>query len=141
MVMFPATFYGQFVAGETEDEIGPVVKKLESFGVGSILDYSAEEDSPEDEGSGNVSKEILSPKDPTLSNALGHTCDRDDALKMVAAKAPVVGRRTGGMTAKTFFYQGEAQCERNMEIFLKAIELVDSATNDGFAAIKVMSNI
>lgn len=42
-----ATFYGQFVAGENEVTIKPTLDHLRSFGVKSILDYSAEEDMPE----------------------------------------------------------------------------------------------
>lgn len=42
-----ATFYGQFVAGEDEVAIKPVLDHLRSFGVKSILDYSAEEDMPD----------------------------------------------------------------------------------------------
>jgi proline dehydrogenase len=38
------TFYAQFVAGENEIAIRPVINNLRSFGVKSILDYSAEED-------------------------------------------------------------------------------------------------
>ena len=44
-----ATFYGQFVAGEDEVAIKPKLDHLRSFGVKSILDYSAEEDMPEDQ--------------------------------------------------------------------------------------------
>lgn len=39
-----ATFYGHFVAGENQRTIQPVLERLRSFGVKSILDYSAEED-------------------------------------------------------------------------------------------------
>ena len=42
--LMKATFYGQFVAGEDEVSIRPVLDHLRSFGVKSILDYSAEED-------------------------------------------------------------------------------------------------
>ncbi|GFQ86734.1 proline dehydrogenase 1, mitochondrial [Trichonephila clavata] len=38
------TFYGHFVAGQDEKEILPVIRHMHSFGVKSILDYSAEED-------------------------------------------------------------------------------------------------
>jgi len=42
--LMKATFYGQFVAGEDQAEIKPVIEKMRTFGVKSILDYSAEED-------------------------------------------------------------------------------------------------
>lgn len=38
------TFYGQFVAGEDHKSIGPLIQKNRAFGVGSVLDYSVEED-------------------------------------------------------------------------------------------------
>lgn len=43
------TFYGQFVAGEDDVEIRPKLDHLLSFGVKSILDYSAEEDVSEEQ--------------------------------------------------------------------------------------------
>ncbi|XP_062605230.1 proline dehydrogenase 1, mitochondrial-like, partial [Saccostrea cucullata] len=39
-----ATFYGQFVAGEDQVAIRPLVNNNRKFGVKSILDYSVEED-------------------------------------------------------------------------------------------------
>lgn len=38
------TFYGQFVAGEDHVAIKPLIQKNQAFGVGSVLDYSVEED-------------------------------------------------------------------------------------------------
>lgn len=38
------TFYGQFVAGEDHISIKPLIQKNQAFGVGSVLDYSVEED-------------------------------------------------------------------------------------------------
>ena len=39
-----ATFFAQFVGGETEDELLPLMARLHALGVGSILDYAAESD-------------------------------------------------------------------------------------------------
>ena len=39
-----ASFYGHFVAGENPQELKPMIDRMKSFGVKSILDYSAEED-------------------------------------------------------------------------------------------------
>ena len=47
--LMKATFYGQFVAGEDQQEIRPIIQRMRSFGVKSILDYSAEEDLSEEE--------------------------------------------------------------------------------------------
>lgn len=38
------TFYGQFVAGEDQESIRPLIQHNRAFGVGSILDYGVEED-------------------------------------------------------------------------------------------------
>ena len=47
-------------------------------------------------------------------------------------------RRLGVTGARTFFYQGEVACEKNMEIFLRCIEAVATPTSTtGFAAIKL----
>lgn len=38
------TFYGQFVAGEDQEAIKPLIRRNRAYGVGSVLDYSVEED-------------------------------------------------------------------------------------------------
>uniref|UniRef100_A0A8C6U1Y9 Proline dehydrogenase n=1 Tax=Neogobius melanostomus TaxID=47308 RepID=A0A8C6U1Y9_9GOBI len=43
------TFYGQFVAGEDHVAIKPLIQKNQAYGVGSVLDYSVEEDIDEEE--------------------------------------------------------------------------------------------
>lgn len=43
------TFYGQFVAGEDQNSIKPLIEKNQAFGVGSVLDYSVEEDLTQEE--------------------------------------------------------------------------------------------
>lgn len=43
------TFYGQFVAGEDHRAIRPLIQKNVAFGVGSVLDYSVEEDISQEE--------------------------------------------------------------------------------------------
>jgi len=49
-----STFFSQFCAGEDPIEIKPVVKYLETNGVGSILDYCAEADIKVEEDSSNI---------------------------------------------------------------------------------------
>ena len=46
-----ASFFAHFCAGENELDMQPTLKKLESVGVGAILDYAAEKDVKEDDAS------------------------------------------------------------------------------------------
>ena len=48
------TFFGHFCAGETAEEIQPVVHRLEDAGVGAILDFAAEADVEADAGAGQA---------------------------------------------------------------------------------------
>lgn len=49
------TFYGQFVAGEDHKSIKSLIQKNRAFGVGSVLDYSVEEDLTQEDA---VTKEM-----------------------------------------------------------------------------------
>ena len=128
------TFYGHFVAGEDEKEIQPVLQRLRSFGVKSILDYSAEEDISEAEAadswmSASVTKE-------SAAEALVVAGSPD--LKQFKPVPEFADRRKFNPTARTYFYQNEAQCEKNMETFVKCIETVANVTGStGFAAVKL----
>lgn len=51
------TFYGQFVAGEDHMAIRPLIQKNRAFGVGSVLDYSVEEDISEEAEEGQKKAE------------------------------------------------------------------------------------
>ena len=46
-LMMKQSFYGHFVAGEDQEGIKPVIGRMHSFGVKSILDYSVEVDETE----------------------------------------------------------------------------------------------
>ena len=46
-LMMKQSFYGHFVAGEDQEGIKPVIGRMHSFGVKSILDYSVEVDESE----------------------------------------------------------------------------------------------
>ncbi len=39
-----ATFFGQFVAGENDEEIRPLIERLRKFRVSIILNYAVEDD-------------------------------------------------------------------------------------------------
>lgn len=103
-----ATFFGHFCAGEDEDSIRPTVKRLESGGVGSILDYAAESDVQEngDDG-GGASVHIKA--------------------------STTVGKSQG----RVYDYQNEKLCDMHMKTFEKAIIAVKNVSPTGFAAIKV----
>ncbi|EEC01553.1 proline oxidase, putative, partial [Ixodes scapularis] len=119
------TFYGHFVGGESADAIQPLVKRLRSFGVKSILDYSAEEDLSEQEAK-------------QVEMALSVCFAWAGQLKQFQPSEQFADRRHPHVMARTYFYLNEAQCEKNMDTFLKCIDAVADATKGtGLAAIKL----
>lgn len=130
-----STFYGQFVAGQDEREIVPVIKHLSSFGVKTILDYSAEEDVDVSELQEDAQAYVEKNQDEFeyLSQV-----DNASPLRRYQQSTDFADRRKYLPVARTYFYHGESQCEKNLEIFFKAIEAVAETTgNTGFAAIKL----
>uniref|UniRef100_A0A914ZEQ6 Proline dehydrogenase n=1 Tax=Parascaris univalens TaxID=6257 RepID=A0A914ZEQ6_PARUN len=135
-----ATFFGQFVAGESREEVEPTVLKMQKFGVKSILDYSVEKDISQED----VQKKALERmtdggqiKSASLKQVVGaknvaKTHRKYDVYKEFA------DRRQNVISARTYFYNGEVECDRNCDIFCQSIDAVASATGGlGFCAIKV----
>ncbi|CAG7821502.1 unnamed protein product [Allacma fusca] len=128
------SFYGHFVAGENQVAIQPQIQRLRSFGVKAILDYSVEEDITEEQAV-TAEMEIVRSCNPVAGT---DTANDDRGYAQYKADKGFADRRTGVEAARTYFYRNEAQCEKNMEIFIQSIEAVSGATKGtGFAAIKV----
>jgi len=136
------TFYGQFVAGEDRQSIKPAIHRMHTFGVKSILDYSVEEDIPT-EVAEKIEMDACVPDKEKESGSYNpetvpHKGDHTDGIKRYKAHEKFADRRQMVTGAKTYFYQNEAQCEKNMETFLRCIEAVaDSTGSTGLAAIKI----
>ncbi|KAI5096402.1 proline dehydrogenase 1, mitochondrial isoform X2 [Silurus meridionalis] len=124
------TFYGQFVAGEDQDSIKPLVQKNQAFGVGSVLDYSVEEDLTQEEAE---KKEM----DSCVSQAEKESHGTDHREKKFKAHRQFGDRRGGVISARTYFYADEAKCDDHMETFIKCIKASAGSSVDGFSAIKM----
>lgn len=136
------TFYGQFVAGEDTVGISPVINRMRTFGVKSILDYSVEEDITQEEAEEREMDSCKSNADFNDANfgEVRTTQDKEfgEEIQRFQPHKEFGDRRVGVTGARTFFYQGEATCERNTDIFLRCIETVATTTHTtGFAAIKL----
>jgi len=136
------TFYGQFVAGPDTVGITPTIARMHSFGVKSILDYSVEEDISQEEAEQREMDSCVSQVDSQRAKSPipGMVEDKQfaDEMERYQAHKEFGDRRIGVYGARTFFYQGEANCERNLETFLRCIETVANTTQTtGFAAIKL----
>lgn len=130
-----STFYGQFVAGRDEQDILPVIRNLQQFGVKTILDYSAEEDVEESQVREDARADV---ERNHAELAYLSRMDSQSPLRRYQQSPAFADRRKYLPVARTYFYHGESQCERNLEIFFKAIEAVAQSTgNKGFAAIKL----
>ncbi|XP_024413223.2 proline dehydrogenase 1, mitochondrial isoform X1 [Desmodus rotundus] len=124
------TFYGQFVAGEDQESIRPVIQHNRAFGVGSILDYGVEED---------LSTEEAERQEMESCTSAAEQRDRGASKREKQYQAhPAFGdRRDGVISARTYFYANEAKCDSHMETFLCCIEASGGASDDGFTAIKL----
>ncbi|XP_035235858.1 proline dehydrogenase 1, mitochondrial [Anguilla anguilla] len=128
--MMKMTFYGQFVAGEDHQTIKPLLQKNEAFGVGSVLDYSVEEDLTQEEAE---KKEMES----CVSEAEKESRGEDHREKKYKAHRQFGDRRGGVISARTYFYADEAKCDHHMETFLNCIRASGGSSQDGFSAIKM----
>ncbi|KAG1958594.1 proline dehydrogenase 1, mitochondrial [Pimephales promelas] len=124
------TFYGQFVAGEDQNSIKPLIKKNQAFGVGSVLDYSVEEDLTQEEAE---KKEM----DSCVSEAEKESHGMDHREKKYKAHRQFGDRRGGVISARTYFYADEAKCDHHMETFINCIKASAGSSVDGFSAIKM----
>ncbi|MBN3304270.1 PROD dehydrogenase, partial [Amia calva] len=124
------TFYGQFVAGEDQESIKPLIRRNRAFGVGSVLDYSVEEDLTQEEAE---KKEM----EACVSEAEKESHGVDHREKKYKAHRQFGDRRGGVISARTYFYADEAKCDHHMETFLKCIQASGGSSDDGFSAIKM----
>ncbi|XP_005743137.1 proline dehydrogenase 1, mitochondrial isoform X2 [Pundamilia nyererei] len=124
------TFYGQFVAGEDHNDIKPLIQKNHSYGVGSVLDYSVEEDISQEEAE---RKEM----DSCVSAAEKENIGKDHRERKYQAHKQFSDRRGGVTGARTYFYADEAKCDQHMETFIKCIKASGGSSMDGFSAIKM----
>jgi len=105
-----ATIYGHFCAGEDQQRIKPAIHKLAKSGVGSILDYAAENDG--------------SDTGKAMSVELGTLLQTEDPHTIV--------------TVREYDYESEAKCDNHVSTFLKCIQDVASMEGDkNFAAVKI----
>ncbi|MFT7817895.1 proline dehydrogenase 1, mitochondrial-like [Arapaima gigas] len=125
------TFYGQFVAGEDHEAIKPLLQRNQAFGVGSVLDYSVEEDLTQEEAE-KKEMEYLVPD--ITSHATTGEDHREEKYK---AHRQFGDRRGGVVSARTYFYADEAKCDQHMETFLHCIRASGGNSEDGFSAIKM----
>lgn len=130
------SFYAQFVAGEDAKNIKPKIDHLKSFGVKAIFDYSAEEDMTEEKSEKKPVKEEKTENQPQVE--LPSTGVDETKLKQFQHQQDDEQQRKYKATARTYFYLNEAQCEKNMDIFLNCIDAVAGTTDHtGLAAVKL----
>ncbi|XP_031448019.1 proline dehydrogenase 1, mitochondrial-like [Phasianus colchicus] len=124
------TFYGQFVAGEDQEAIKPLIRRNRAFGVGAVLDYSVEEDlSP-----ARAERQELASCTSAAEKEPGGAERRE---KQFRAHRGFGDRRDGVISARTYFYADEAKCDQHMETFLRCIDASSGSSEDGFSAIKL----
>uniref|UniRef100_A0A8C8RA95 Proline dehydrogenase n=1 Tax=Pelusios castaneus TaxID=367368 RepID=A0A8C8RA95_9SAUR len=124
------TFYGHFVAGEDQEAIKPLIQRNRAFGVGSVLDYSVEEDLTTEEAERKEMDSCTSAAEKEMGGA-------DQREKQFRVHRGFGDRRGGVISARTYFYADEAKCDQHMDTFLRCIEASGGSSQDGFSAIKL----
>uniref|UniRef100_A0A8B9GDK6 Proline dehydrogenase n=1 Tax=Amazona collaria TaxID=241587 RepID=A0A8B9GDK6_9PSIT len=124
------TFYGQFVAGEDQEAIRPLIRRNRAFGVGAVLDYSVEEDLSAEEAERQELESCTSAAEKEMGGA-------EQREKQYRAHPGFGDRRGGVISARTYFYADEAKCDQHMETFLRCIDASSGSSEDGFSAIKL----
>ena len=112
---------------------------MDEVGVGSILDYAVEEDldkpkATQMEMQSCVPEEETYQKIERVSDPLPF---RKSSSFQYQPQQKFADRRVGVVSARTYFYEDEEQCDKNMENFLYCIEAAGGASKHGFAAIKL----
>ncbi|XP_053938025.1 proline dehydrogenase 1, mitochondrial [Cuculus canorus] len=124
------TFYGQFVAGEDQEAIKPLIRRNQAFGVGAVLDYSVEEDLSPAEAERKELDSCTSAAEKEMGGA-------EQREKQFRAHPGFGDRRGGVISARTYFYADEAKCDQHMETFLRCIDASSGSSVEGFSAIKL----
>ncbi|KAM4576092.1 proline dehydrogenase 1, mitochondrial [Odontesthes bonariensis] len=122
------TFYGQFVAGEDQRAIKPLIQKNQAFGVGSVLDYSVEEDISQKE---TEQKKISSRVSAAGNESVGGDHKEEEAHELFDDS------RGGVHRARSYRNTDEIQCDQHMETFIKCIKASGGSSVEGFSAIKM----
>jgi proline dehydrogenase len=126
------TLFGHFCAGEDETKIQPAIRALEQAGIGSILDYAAEDDgSQAAHGDKNKSKLNQHGTANYTTNNANKIPQQQDASGSLLTTTGIINK------ARVYDYESEDMCDRHVSVFQKCIQDVASLKSDGFAAIKV----
>lgn len=133
------TFYGQFVAGESRSEVEKVVKKMQLFGVKSILDYSVESDISQEEAEAKAIEGAIG--GDTQTESMTNVVDAqiiEKTHERYSVHKEFADRRKDVVSARTYFYDCESQCDRNCDIFCRSVDAVAETTGGrGISAIKL----
>ncbi|KAM3184449.1 hypothetical protein ACTXT7_008354 [Hymenolepis weldensis] len=125
------TFYGHFVAGEDVKEIQSLVQRYRQYGVKSILDYSVEKDIPESEAVKKLEKVFHKVIEVPDASTKGINKQYQPSIIFADRQKDVV-------SARTYYYESEAQCDENMKILMGCIDASASGiATEGFTAIKL----
>ena len=114
------TFFGQFVAGENEAEIAPVVEKMERHGLHAILDYAAEADETANTG-GSAHESSAAQK--LASAEKGHDANTD----LFASSIEAAGKRADGFAAIKLTAMGSPDLLLEVSSYVMAVKRLYAA--------------
>ena len=117
MALLKPTFFAHFCAGEFEEDLAPRVARLREQGIGGIMDYAAEAPLDFESSDDNNTNNPDQPTQQGSENAHDYsTSSSTSTSSAIATEEMPIGRM--------YDYQGEKECDANMEIFLSCVNSV-----------------
>ncbi|VDO11469.1 unnamed protein product [Rodentolepis nana] len=129
--LMKSTFYGQFVAGENQEEIQSLIQRYRRYNVKSILDYGFEKE--------DLESDTVKKLEGTLYESLELS---DDSSKRINNEnQPVIefgNRQKNIISSRTSLYSSKGQYDENLKILMECIDASARAiANDAFTVIKL----
>jgi len=125
MGIIKASFFKQFCAGETQQQVETVMEQLHTRGIGGILDYAAEDDVVPVAAT-PVAATKASRGAPPVPGSCG---DQKVGVDVSDLKTT--------LTARSYPYASERACDAHVQSFLSAIRAAAMAPGQGFAVVKL----
>nr|CDS34114.1 proline oxidase [Hymenolepis microstoma] len=129
--LMKSTFYGQFVAGENQEEIQSLIQRYRRYNVKSILDYGFEKEDMESDAVKGLKGTLYESLEVSDTSSKAINGEYQQSIESG-------GRQKDVFSSQTCLYSPEGQYDVNLKILMECIDASARAiAKEGFIAIKL----